>query len=152
VVHAEVEQLLCILRVVGVVRELAQAIYQLDEALLDQRRVIVYGMVQRLEGLGHEVGLLVLGDEAEDVEDYLPARADELSLLVAEGGDTHDDVLFDVFLARVNVVQHDGLEGLQEHLLLAEVLALLDLQELVGQLSQRVDGIDDNVQILVGAH
>ena len=63
--------------------------------------------------------------QSEDVEDDLPAGLDELGLLVAQGCDAHHYVLLNLLLARMQVVEHDRVEGLQEHLLVAEILALL---------------------------
>ena len=52
----------------------------------------------------------------------------------------------------MQVIQHDGFEWFQEHFLIAEVLSLFLLEELVCKLSERINGVDDNMQILVRAY
>jgi len=80
--------------------------------------------------------LSVLRSKAKNGENDLPTRLDELDFLVAQCGHAHHNILLYLLLLGMQVVVHDGLEWLQEHLLVAEVLALLLLQELIGQLSQ----------------
>jgi hypothetical protein len=52
----------------------------------------------------------------------------------------------------VQVIQHNCLEWLQEHLLVAEVLSLFFLEELVSKLSKRINCVNDNMQVLVRAY
>ena len=49
----------------------------------------------------------------------------------------------------MQVIQHYGFKWLQEHFLVAEVLSLFLLKELVSQLPERINSVDDNVQVLV---
>ena len=99
-----------------------------------------------------KMGFSVLCSKTEDVEYDLPARSDEFGLLVAKSCDAHHDVFFDFFLSGGQIVQHDRLEGFQEHLLVAEVLALFLFQEFRGKLSKRVDRISHNMEIFVRAN
>lgn len=71
---------------------------------------------------------------------------------MAQGRDAHHYVFLDLLLAGVQVVEHDRVEGLQEHLLVAEILALFLLEELVGKLPKGVNSVDDHVKILVGSY
>lgn len=71
---------------------------------------------------------------------------------MTKGWNAHYNILFDLFLSWVKIVKHDGLKWLQEHLLIAEVFALFFLQEFVWELSQRVDGIDDDMEIFVTSY
>ena len=51
----------------------------------------------------------------------------------------------------MEVVQHDSLERFEEHLLIVEVLTLVLLKELVRELSQGVNSVDHDVEILVAS-
>ena len=82
-------------------------------------------MVKGRETLDDQVGLLVLGNQAEYVQNDFPTRPNERSLLSAESSDAHDNVLLDVLLPGVDIVEHDGFKRLQEHLLVAEILSLV---------------------------
>lgn len=146
--NEEVDGLGRLLRI-AILRELAQTIDQFDEDFLKELEVVAYSMLERLEALNDEVVLSILCSQREDVEDDLPARLDVLGFQEAELSRAHHDVLLDFLLARVQIVEHDRLEWLQEHLLVAEVLSLLLLEELVGELPQRIYGIDHNVEVLV---
>ena len=46
---------------------------------------------------------------------------------MAQSSDAHDYVFLDLLLARVEVVEHDGVEWCQEHFLVAEVLSFFFL-------------------------
>ena len=98
------------------------------------------------------MSLSILSSKSEDVEDHLPSRLDEFGLLVTKSSHAHDDVLFDLLLARVQIIEHDSLKWFQEHLLVAEVSPLLLFKELISKLTQRVNGVDDNMEVLVGAN
>lgn len=151
---AENEQVDCSCGLLGVtiLGELAQAVDKFDEDFFEELEVVANGVLERLEALDYEVVLSVLGGEGENVEDDFPARLDVLCLQEAELGSAHHDVLLDFSLARVKVVEHDSFEGLEEHLLVAEVLPLFFLEELVGKLPQRINGVNHDIQILVLAH
>ena len=126
---ANLEQRKCLCGLLLVHRKLAEAVDELREAFLQKAKVVAHGVLQGLEALGSEVGLGVLSRQGEDVEDDLPAGPDEFRLLLAKSSDAHDHVFLDLLLARGQVVQHDGLERPQEHLLVAEILSLLFLKE-----------------------
>ena len=49
----------------------------------------------------------------------------------------------------MQIVQHDCFEWLQEYFLVAKVFAFFFFQELVSQLSQRVDCVNNYVQVFV---
>lgn len=98
------------------------------------------------------MSLGILGSKCEDVEDYFPARLDELGLLVTKSCHAHDNILLDLLLARVQVVQHYSLKWFKEHLLVTEVSSLFLFQELVCELTERVNGVDDYMKVLVGAN
>ena len=98
------------------------------------------------------MGLSILGSESENVKDYFPAGLDEFGLLMAKSSHAHDDILFDLLLARMQIVEHNSLKWFQEHLLVAEVSSFFLFQELICKLTQGVNGVDDYVEVLVGAN
>ena len=137
---------------ITVLRELAQAIYELNEDLFQQLKVIADSMLKRFEALDHQMVFCVLCCQGKNIEDDFPARLDELGFQKAELSCAHHNILLDFLLARVQIVEHNGLEWLQEHFLVAEVLTLFLLKELIRQLSQRIDGINYNIEVLVLAN
>jgi len=110
----------------------------------------VHSVLQRLEALNDKVLLSVLSSECKDIENDFPSRLYKLGLLVTECRHTHDNIFLDFFLARMQIVQHDCFKWFQKHFLVAEILSLLFFQEFVRQLPQRIDSVDDHVQILAG--
>ena len=130
---------------------LVEAVDELNKVLVQETELLTHCNLESLERLRHKHLLVVLGGQREDVDDDTPAWLDVSCLSLADVGDAHDDELLDL-RSRVQVVEHDLIEWLQEILLEVEAGEFLSDEELVGQLSQGVNGEDGDYNVGMGAN
>mmetsp|Transcript_3025 Transcript_3025/g.9444 ORF Transcript_3025/g.9444 Transcript_3025/m.9444 type:complete len:1065 (-) Transcript_3025:1106-4300(-) len=135
----------------AVVGELSQAVHRLDEELLkDECVVIGHHAPGHLEAERHDLLGGVVGRRREHLKDVLPAGADVGGAVLDQLREAAHHQFAD--LAPCAVLLEDLLEGLQEGALKVKVGQLVLLQELARELSQRIDRVHGNVQVLVAAH
>jgi hypothetical protein len=108
----------------GVSRVLVKTVNQFDEPLLNKLEMFRDCRAESIETLHYEVLFLVLGSEGKNVYDDRPPRFDELGFRTTNISYTHNDVIFYV-ISCVQIVQHDGFEGLQKFFLEVETLESL---------------------------
>ena len=116
-----------------------QTVYEHDKVLFKQIELLCHSNFERFKRLLDEIFLIVLGCQGEDIDDDIPTRFDVGSFCSADVGDAHDDVLFNL-CSRVQVVEHNFVERIQEIFLEIEASKLFFDQEFVSQLSQRING------------